>query len=52
MGQINSSALATYIARQIFIGKIDYSAAVSRYPAYKDIIDSELKKMNVIPEED
>lgn len=44
-----TSGLAAYFARQIFQGKLDYMAVVKKYPAYKDIIDEELKSLNVVP---
>ena len=46
------SGLANYMAQQIFIGKLDYTETVTKYPAYKEIIDEKLKELNMIPDED
>lgn len=46
---ITNSALAVYLANQIFQGRLDYDTVIKKYPRYKDIIDQTLAELSIIP---
>lgn len=47
-----NNGLAIYMAQQISRKKLDYTEVVTKYPMYKEAIDKELSKLNIIPLED
>ena len=51
MATVKQSGIANYLAMQIFQNKITYDSVISKYPAYKEIIDKKLNELNTIPVE-
>lgn len=46
---IHNSAMAEYLANQIYNKKLDYEAVIRKYPRYKEVIDATLAKYDIIP---
>ena len=43
--------MARYLAFQIILGKLTYNEVISRFPKYKDRIDTILKERGYVEEE-